>query len=236
MEAFIIAFNEEETIALTLKHYQQFCSKVTLFDNFSTDNTREIAESMGATVKMFGMKGVLSDKEYLKVKNHCWKNSRADWVIVCDSDEILYHPDLVNVLNNEKDATIMKTYGWNIYSEDMPKDTFLEITDGYHDGNYSKSVIFRPDRIKEINYHYGCHNNTPKGEVKYSESILTLFHYRNIGGYERLSNRHAVYRERLSDHNRELGLGIHYMFEEKQRKLEWYEHLKSCGVYVPPGI
>lgn len=232
IEAFIIAFNEAQTIHLTIKHYQQFCSRIVIFDNFSTDNTREIALSMGCDVRLFGQKGVLSDKEYLKVKNHCWKKSRADWVIVCDSDEILYHPNLQEAL--KEDCTIFTTYGWNVYSENVPREMFHEITDGYHDGNYSKSVIFKPTAIKEITYHYGCHACSPKGDIRYSKEVLTLFHYRNIGGYERLSKRHEMYRSRLSEHNKQLGLGIHYMFKESQRKLEWFQHLENCGPYVPP--
>ena len=232
IEAYIIAYNEAETIGLTIKHYKQFCSRIVIFDNFSTDDTREIALSMGCDVRLFGVKGVLSDKEYLKVKNHCWKQSRADWVIVCDADEILWHPDITSVLL--EDCTIMTTYGWNVYSEDVPRESWLEITKGYHDGNYSKSVIFKPT-LKEINYHYGCHSNNPKGDIRFSKEVLTLFHYRNVGGYERLSNRHAMYRERLSDHNKEIGLGVHYTFKESQRKLEWYQHFENCGEYVRPG-
>jgi len=234
VEAFIIAYNEAETIALTIKHYKSFCSRVTLFDNFSDDNTREIALEHGADIRLFGKKGVLSDKEYLAVKNHCWKHSNADWVIVCDADEILWHPNLPEAL--KEDCTIFTTYGWNIYSNDIPRETYLEITKGYHDGNYSKSIIFKPSAIKEINYHYGCHNNNPKGDVRYSKEVLTVFHYRNLGGYERLSKRHAIYRERMSDHNKELGLGIHYTYKESQRKLEWEQHYGNCGEYVPPGI
>jgi len=233
VDAFIIAFNEAETIALTIKHYQQFCQNITIYDNFSTDETREIALSLGAKVKMFGVKGVLSDKEYLKVKNQCWKDSRADFVIVCDSDEILWHPNLQEAL--KEDCTIFTTYGWNVYSEDVPRETFHEITTGYHDGNYSKSIIFSPKAIKEITYHYGCHNATPKGDLRYSKEVLTLFHYRNIGGYERLSKRHELYRERLSDLNKQLGLGIHYTYSEEQRRKEWYQHLENSGEYVPPG-
>lgn len=233
IEAYILAYNEAETIGLTIKHYQQFCERVVIFDNFSTDDTRDIALAMGCDVRLFGVKGVLSDKEYLKVKNHCWKKSKADWVIVCDADEILYHPDLTSVLL--EDCTIMTTYGWNVYSEDVPRESYLEITDGYHDGNYSKSLIFKPT-LKEINYHYGCHACSPKGDVRYSKSILTVFHYRNLGGYERLSKRHAMYRERMSALNKEMGLGCHYLFNETQRKLEWYQHFGNCGKYVPPGI
>lgn len=225
VEAFIIAFNEAETIHLTVRHYQQFCSRIVIFDNFSTDNTREIALSMGCDVRLFGQKGVLSDKEYLKVKNHCWKKSRADWVIVCDSDEILYHPNIQEAL--KEDCTIMTTYGWNVYSEEMPKETALDIKTGYHDGNYSKSIIFKPTAVKEINYHLGCHACSPRGDIRKSKEQLILFHIRNVGGYQRLSDRHAVYRPRMSEDNIQRKLGIHYMFEEKFRKMDWYDKHKN---------
>lgn len=233
IEAYVLAWNEAETIHLTIQHYQKFCSRIVIYDNFSTDDTRDIAVRMGCEVRLFGIKGVLSDKEYLKVKNHCWKESKADWVIVCDSDEILWHPNISEAL--KEDCTIMTTYGWNVYSEDVPREMFHEITSGYYDGNYSKSIIFNPKALKEINYGYGCHVANPKGDVRFSKEVLTIFHYRNIGGYERLSKRHQMYRERLSEHNRQIGLGIHYMYPETQRKQEWYEHLNGCGEYVAPG-
>ena len=226
VEAYILAFNEAETIHLTIKHYQQFCNRIVIFDNFSTDDTRDIALSLGCDVRLFGVKGVLSDKEYLKVKNHCWKQSRADWVIVCDADEILWHPNIQEAL--KEDCTIFTTYGWNVYSEDMPKETALDIKTGYHDGNYSKSIIFKPSAIKEINYHLGCHVCNPKGEVKYSKEKLVVFHIRCVGGYQRLSDRHALYRPRMSAHNLEKGLGIHYLFDESIRKRDWFDKHKNA--------
>lgn len=229
VEAFIIAYNEELIIKKTISYYSKFCERITVFDNFSEDGTRDISIEAGANVKLFGQRGVLSDREYLKVKNHCWKNSKADWVIVCDCDEILLYPDSI-----KEDCTIFQTYGWNVYSNEIP-EYFPGITTGHYDGNYSKSVFFNPKLIKEINYHYGCHVANPKGDVRFSKEILTLFHYRNIGGFENLSKRHAMYRGRMSDHNKELGLGCHYLFDEKQRKKEWYQHLENSGEYVPPG-
>ena len=150
IEVYIIAFNEAEIIEKTVKHYLGFCSRVIIFDNFSTDNTREAATAAGAEVRMFGINGVLSDKQYLMIKNTEWKKSTADWVIVCDADEILWHPSLEEALKEK--CTIFQTYGWNVYSEEMP-ESLLDIKTGFYDGNYSKSVIFNPKAIKEINYH-----------------------------------------------------------------------------------
>jgi glycosyltransferase involved in cell wall biosynthesis len=234
-EAHIIAWNEGETIALTIKHYQQFCARVVIYDNHSTDNTRQIALDLGCRVKSFGTKGILSDKDYLELKNNCWKGSRADWVIVADADEILWHPKLTDTLDRST-GNIFYTYGWNVFSYDMPKESFLEIQTGFYDANYSKSVVFKPKEISEINFRYGCHTSSPKGQLRYTTDVLTLFHYRNIGGPGRLVNRHALYRERLSEHNKLLGLGCHYLYSDEQRVKEWNEHYKNCIEYSHAGI
>lgn len=227
IETYIIAWNEAETIALTIKHYQEF-SKVILYDNFSDDRTREIAEEMGCEVRMFGRAGELNDAEYLKVKNNAWKKSQADFVIIVDADEILQKPTDFN-------GTIFKTKGFNIYSHDMPNLTYFEINRGHWDDNYSKSVIFSPKKINAINYTYGAHKCDPKGEVIYSPEVLTLFHYRCIGGPERIVKRHALYCKRMGHLNRTLGLGSHYLYDDNRRRKEWNEYYEKSYEYSQAG-
>lgn len=229
VEAHIIAWNEAETIAFTIKHYQQFCNRIVIYDNFSTDQTRDIALSMGCDIRLFGIQGELNDKEYLKVKNNCWKSSEADWVIVVDADEILEQPPLT-------DATIFKTRGWNVFSNHVPRENWSEIDTGIPDDNYSKQVIFRPDRIKEINYEYGCHKCKPEGDVRYSDKVLTLFHYKHIGGAERLVKRHRIYAERLSELNKKWKLGYQYQ-EPKEQTIKYFEEcLKKSVPYSQAGF
>lgn len=227
IETYLIAWNETETIALTIKHYSQF-SKVILYDNFSDDNTREIAESMGCEVRLFGRKGELNDAEYLKIKNRAWKVSKADYVIIVDADEILQEP-------KDFTGTIWKTKGFNIYSHDIPKETYSEIITGHWDDNYSKTVIFSPKRITDINFTYGAHRSDPKGEVIYSPEVLTLFHYRAIGGPERMVKRHAQYRKRMGYLNRTLGLGSHYLYDDNRRRKEWKEYYEKSFEYLQAG-
>ena len=223
IETFIIAFNESDTIALTIKHYQAFSQKITLYDNFSTDNTPDIARSIGCEVITFGRKGELNDAEYLKVKNRCWKNSKADFVIVVDADEILEQPIFEN-------CTIYKTQGFNIYSHEMPKESYFEIMTGIYDKNYSKSVIFSP-KLDAIDYAYGAHTCDPKGDVRVSRETLTLFHYRCIGGPQRIIDRHKLYRKRMGYLNKQLGLGSHYNYDDERRQREWYEYYIKCKAY-----
>lgn len=226
IETYIIAWNEAETISFTIKHYQAF-SKVILYDNFSDDQTREIALEMGCEVRMFGRVGELNDAEYLKVKNRAWKGSKADFVIIVDADEILQEP-------KDFSGTIWKTKGFNIYSNDVPRESFSEIMTGHWDDNYSKSVIFSP-KLTDINFTYGAHKSDPKGEVIYSPEVLTLFHYRAIGGAERMVKRHEQYRKRMGYLNRTLGLGCHYLYDDNRRRKEWNEYYQKSYEYSQAG-
>lgn len=238
IEVYIIAFNEEETIRLTIKHYQSLGATVKIFDNYSTDNTAQIARSMGCEVESFGLKGQLNDAHYRKVKNRCWKGSQADWVIVCDADEILWSENILYKLQEAKDhgETIFKTNGFNVYSKQMPVDSYFEITTGLPDESYSKLVIFDPKKVTDISYEYGCHRAYPSGEVIFSQNELTLFHYRAIGGPDRMVKRHALYRARMSELNKSLKLGIHYNYTDERRVREWNEYYERSRTYSRDGI
>lgn len=231
IEAHILAFNESETIHLTIKHYQQFCDRIIIYDNFSDDNTREIAESMGCEIKLFGIKGVLDDKEYIKIKNNVWKGSNAGFVIVCDADEIFFPPPFWNT-----DVTIYKTHGWNIFSNEIPKDDWTEITTGIYDDKYSKLVCFNPKAIEEINYVYGCHEAKPEGNINYSNGSFPLFHYKHVGGGERIADRHALYESRRSDFNKKWKLGFQYAEPREQTIKYFNECLKKSLPYSQAGF
>lgn len=233
IEVYLIAWNEIETIHLTVRHYKSLGAKIKVYDNYSSDGTPELCRLLGCEVESFGIPGQLNDAHYLKVKNRCWRGSKADWVIVCDADEIL---DISReTLENEK-GSIFKTHGFNIYSHQMPKDNYFEILTGIPDDSYSKLVIFDPKRITDMMYQYGCHRATPCGDVVYSTVEPTLFHYRAIGGPERIVARHAQYRKRMSDLNKTLNLGLHYNYPDERRVKEWEESLSKSVLYSRVGI
>lgn len=223
IETFILTWNREDTIHLTLKYYLQF-GRVVLYDNFSDDRTREIGEAMGADVRLFGRAGVLDDGVYLDIKNHCWKRSKADWVIVVDDDEILFNIPFGTPYFGV--ASIMKPRGFSIFSNEMPKEDWTELMSGVWDNNYSKLCCFRPDRITDINYVYGCHEARPKGQVQIIEAGH-LLHYRAVGGADRLIERHKLYepRRQRSPINMKWDLGGHYRktVENPEETRKWFE-------------
>ncbi len=228
IEAFIIGWNREDTIALTIQYYQRFCNKITLFDNHSTDSTREIASSLGATVLRFGTPGVLNDQDYLNIKNQAWKDSDADWVIVVDDDEILWGFNLEEELQFAKDsgATIIKPKGFGIFSNEMPELDWTELMSGVPDENYSKLCVFNPKAIQEIGYIFGCHQAKPVGRIRLVEKLY-LLHYRAGGGADRLIERHKLYepRRQKSAINLRWDLGGHYRktVENPEETRLWFE-------------
>lgn len=219
----ILTYNESSIIRMVLQHYAIFCRKMYVYDNHSTDDTILIAESAGAIVKTFGDR-TFSDLNNMNLKNECWRGSDADYVIVCDADEVLYNS--TPWMNKFNSATIFKTVGWQIMSNEMPKEHLLEITNGYRFDNYSKNIIFNPKEIKEINYNPGAHRCNPVGNVVWSEESLYVLHYKHIGGVERTIKRYKEYQKRMSKINRKMGWGSHYNRTPASLRQEWNERMK----------
>jgi hypothetical protein len=122
-------------------------------------------------------------------------------------------------------VTIHKTIGWQIMSEEMPKDDLLEIINGYRFDNYSKNIIFNSKEIKEINYNLGAHKCNPVGNVLWSNESLYVIHYKHIGGVQRTIKRYKEYQKRMSPFNRKHGHGHHYNQNERLLKKEWAERM-----------
>lgn len=225
--AYFINYNDSFYIPFFARHYLGFCEKVIMYDNYSSDASRSLAESFGFEVRVFGRPGVLDDQHYLDVKNHCWKEQRGkgiDYVIVVDADEFLIIPHPLT-------STAPVVLGYNMISERLPEEDMLEINTGAPSESYSKQAIFNPDEIQEINFVHGCHRNNKIGNITNNE-VCKLYHYRQIGGVARMLERHAEYRNRMSAFNRKHGMGIHYLHSDEQKMEEWRilsEHAKPLN-------
>ena len=175
IETYILANNEERLMAYIMRHYTQF-SDVILLENSSTDRTVEIAEAMGGKVWSFDREDEINDEWFTYIKNNCWKDSKADWVIIVDADEFVYHPNIKEYLE-KTDATIFLPKFFNMFSETFPTtegQIYEEVTMGREEGG--KTNIFKPSEIQEISYGPGCHNAIPVGNVilKTDSEIITM--------------------------------------------------------------
>lgn len=218
ISAYILNWNEEDCIELTINYYAQFCESITILDNHSTDESTKIAEKLCCKVVQFGIKGVLDDFEYLKIKENCWKGSDCDFVIVCDMDEIVYEKNIVQFLNNAKKdgVTLVRGLGFNMFSEKMPEKSWLEIETGQHYFMQNKVLVFDPKKIEKINYSPGAHACNPKGFVKFSRDWISVLHYHWVGGLDRIKKRYKDRAQRMSQNNKKNRFGYQYLFTEEE--------------------
>ena len=175
IHAYLMCYNEEVMLPFTLKHYGQFCDKITVYyDNQTTDHSKEIINSFSGTeVIEFQGRG-LNDILLRDIKNNMWRSSRGeyDWVIVADMDELLYCPNIEERLRYLREAkiTIVRPKGYDMISEALPnldRPIIDQIRQGIENSNESKCVLFNPNKIENINYFYGAHNCEPEGQVRY---------------------------------------------------------------------
>jgi hypothetical protein len=232
IEAYLLCYNEEKMIRHTLNYYSIFCNKITIYDNESTDSTLAIIQQEYPKVNVITYKSgnKLNDLEHVKIKNECWKGSQADYVIVADLDELLWHPDLINVLTTYKnhDIALPAIMGHNMFSDSFPEDysklITQQVTTGVRAHNFDKQIIFDPKKVQHICYSPGAHTckpilNCPAGELVNPDLILNVLHYKYLG--ERyLIDKHKMYASRMSPFNMENGYGGEY--------LKGKSHVQQC--------
>lgn len=233
IEVFAICYNEEKILPFFLRHYSTFCHRITIYDNYSTDKTEEIinafAKHHDVNIIKYDTKDSLDDSVYLNIKNNCWRTSQADYVIVVDCDEFLYHSDIKSFLRDTKQP-VYKPTGFNMVSIDFPPDhcqlTNI-VTDGVLSHNFSKMCLFSPAKLDSINYNLGCHDANPKDKngmdiIPHSSSDLKLLHYKNLSFDHRYS-KNTENSKRMSSFNSQIGAGIHYTYSKEQQYNEFLD-------------
>ena len=101
-----IFWNEERMFPFFLHHYLPLCERIVLFDNGFTDNTKLLAqEHEKVEIRPWNPDcGHICDAAARHL-SQVWRESIgvADWVIIADVDEFLYHQDLLGYLEQLDD-------------------------------------------------------------------------------------------------------------------------------------
>jgi len=218
--------NEARMIPYFLKHYESFVDVFTIFDNCSTDESVKMLKvHPKVRVVSFDSGGKFDESAILWIKNQAWKASRglADFVIVCDMDEFLYHPDPESLLKllRDREYTLLHTNGYEMASEQLPEFSGTSITTlvtkGVPDSkHYSKTLLFDPDKLTEINFNAGCHKSYPAGTVKaYQSKDVKLLHCKYVDRDEVL-RKYRWNRGRMSANNVKNNLSKHNMRSDEE--------------------
>ena len=214
--AYILTYNEEAILPFTLDYYSSICDKIIVYDNESTDSSDEIFKHYKKVSVVKWKSDSINELNYLQIKNSVYKNAishNVDFVIVCDCDEFLYHPNLIDKLKEFKnqgiDMPLIK--GYEMISAEFPtydKKPIMEtIKNGCENDFLNKNIVFNP--MKEVQFGIGCHTNISLDSVKSPKAELMLLHYKFLS-VEYVSNRYDLLEKRLSDFNKANGFGHHY--------------------------
>lgn len=236
VHAFFVCYNEENILPHLLRYYSSFCEKITILDNNSTDRSREIIESFPNTeIIPFESNEEFHDGVHIKLKNHVWKSSvgYADYVILGDADEFLYHENMVEFLkeSKEKGITLFVPEGYHmIGAEDLElsaDDNILEkVKYGVKTPVLDKPMMFDCNQIENINYGFGCHSANPNGNVVVSKhNGLKMIHYKFLGLKDYLY-KNKIRAERLSKFNKDNGFGLYYMFSDDEHIADYKSYLE----------
>jgi len=186
---YALCWNEERLLPFFFHHYDPIVTHYFVFDHDSTDRSREI---LTAHPHLSLEKFEVSDDSYVSSAwdfyNHAWKQSRAraDWVVICNIDEHVEHPQLAQLLVQvrKSGATIFPSEGYEMITATFPVENAPlreQTRRGWRSQFLDKASIFNPNAIREINYGMGRHTCTPQGCVVWAAKPLRLLHYKYLG-------------------------------------------------------
>jgi hypothetical protein len=217
IHAHILSWNEEKILPYTLDYYSKICDKIFIHDNMSTDSSDEIYKKYEKVkVLKWDSNNEINEFNYTKIKSNAYKiySRDADWVIVCDCDEFLYHENLMEKLDEYKKngITIPQIDGHDMVSELFPEYDGNPITDKIKIGSETyqpmcKNIIFDP-KI-DVEYGIGGHSIQSKQGKLSPTAELKLLHYKFLGK-EYVKNIYISRAKRLSEFNKQNKLGEHY--------------------------
>jgi hypothetical protein len=245
IHVYAIAWNERRIIEFFLRHYEALAERIVVYDEDSDDGSREI---LGAREKVEVRRFVRSDPKSLELSklailNHCWKEARnvADWVIIVDIDEFVFHPRLTEYLSKQKRrrVTIIPTLGFQMISEQFPRhDENLASTRtmGSPHASYNKPCIFDPAAIAEMDLGVGSHQAIPIGRLKFpARDEVMLLHYKYLGP-DYLADRYEQLASRRGTTDVENRWSTHFALPREQWRQVWSSELVKLVDISNPGF
>ncbi|MDB5336423.1 MAG: glycosyl transferase family 2, partial [Planctomycetaceae bacterium] len=208
------------------RHYDGIVNEYVIYDHNSDDGTQEIlAAHPRVTTGIFEVEGESVCECGRTWKSNIWKASRgkADLVLVCDVDELLWHPHLADYLATSVAAgeTLFRPTGWDMVSNTFPVTNgqiYEEVRHGARNADFDKLCLFNPDAVEEINYRPGCHIANPTGNIVCNPNHeLKLLHFKYLGA-DYVITRYAALGVKLKSIDKANGYGKQYSLTPEEIK------------------
>jgi len=186
IDVYSIMRNEIKLIPYFLRHYETFADRIFVWDDGSDYGTREMLEAH-PKVKLLPISLGKADDDYFVTD--LWPQYRkisrgySDWVICVDADEFIYHPNMMEKLEQLKTEGVqrIRCEGFTMYHPTFPTaqgQIYDEVKFGLRDKWSTKTVLFDPD-IK-IGWTRGRHQSMSRIPVA-AQTGITLLHFRYLG-------------------------------------------------------
>jgi hypothetical protein len=209
------------------QHYDKIVDRYFVYDNGSTDGSLALLENHGhVEISHFDVTGDSFVEEECHLGNTIWRNSSADWVIITDIDEHIYHPDLPAYLRRctARGITAIQSIGFEMVSDRFPRGNrplVEQVTTGTRSIGHNRLCIFNPKEIRATNFAPGRHQAAPEGHVVWPTSPeVLLLHYKQLGT-SYLIARSAELRRGLRQGDLEKAWGLHYTWSPDEIVTRW---------------
>jgi hypothetical protein len=251
VHVYAICWNEIRLLPFFLRHYSPFAEKFIILDDGSTDGSIEFLQQQpNVNLVAANRNGGSYIDQSRAFFNEAWKRSRslADWVITCNIDEHVYHPDLEAYLRRcqREGITLLPACGYEMVALRFPSP-HGRLCDHVRFGARSnklkgpsamvdKVMIFNPSALEEIEFSHGRHQAYPSGNAILPGSTeLKLLHYKFLGP-EYAVLRYAELKSGLSSPDIQSGRGYQYLWEASRIRQNYDAVLLLAGIVVPVGF
>ena len=248
---YTLCWNEIDILPFVIDYWKRLnIARAVVYDNGSTDGSIEfLSQYDWIEVRHYDTGGEIDDLAYLDIKNNAWKESkgRADWVIICDMDEIIFsnylEEELSYMKNNNYNTMVCPwymlcfdkrpSYDPNKLLHTQGDKFYKQLINYFFDyRDYGKFLIFDPYNIDEIDFGMGAHTCHPKpnSSVYISDKIIE-FHINKGLCEDYFVERRKIFGQRLSEENRKCCRGCEYLLSEQSNR-ENYRGYQNNSINV----
>jgi hypothetical protein len=213
LHIYVITWNNSEKLEYFINYYRSRFNncKITVYDNMSSDDTKNIIYKYNCIYKSFDTLNKLCDTTHQNIKNTCWKEQDEIWAFCLDDDELL------------------DIHAYDLFTETSDVIEFIGIERFNREKHminnlYNKSVSIRVKNVPNLRFKVGSHSIENMNQYKKSNNRYFLIH-------DKFSNEEFILRNyHLSERSNLQYLENNFSWHYKIDTLKYYLYGIRNGV------